>query len=118
LADISKIDPDDPFPTYGLTLGVRVPDYEVKDRFWFSSHFEGAYLYHDSLIVAIKPAREGSADWDVRYDWQSENPGHATKELPFTLQSDGRIELTVEFKSDGAPGISGSLRFVVSPWND
>jgi hypothetical protein len=118
LSDISKVDPLDPFLTYGLTFGVRVPDYEVENRLWFNSHYEGAYLFRDALAVAIKPPVNDSGEWSVKCDWLSSNPGPPATALPLTLRDDGRAELVVDFNSNGAPGISGSLRFVVSPWND
>jgi hypothetical protein len=117
LADISKVNPNDPALTYGLTFGVRVPDYEVDRKFWPDQHFEGAYLFHDSMVVRIAPPAEGQKDWNVTYDWQTDNPGRASKPLPYATLPNGWMRMTVPFDGAVSPGISGQLRFEVSGWN-
>jgi hypothetical protein len=36
---------------YSLTLGIRVPDYEVERKFWTDGHYEGGYLFQDAVVV-------------------------------------------------------------------
>ncbi|VFS92568.1 Uncharacterised protein [Raoultella planticola] len=40
---------------YSLILGVKIPDYEIEKRFWFNEHYEGGYLFRNSLILEIVP---------------------------------------------------------------
>lgn len=105
---------------YSLTLGVRAPDYEVDGRFWPDRHFEGGYLFRDSIVVEMAPGK-AAKDWRITYDWQRDRVGEATTPLSFTRLKGGAIELKVPFASPefgtGVPGIRGQLRFVAATWN-
>jgi len=118
LADRTRVDRDRPSLAYGLTLGVRVPDYEVERKFWTDGHYEGGYLFRDTMIVEITRPQQADADWTVAFDWQSKNLGRASQSLSYKTLMNGKIQMWVPFGSDSAPGISGKLRFVVSTWND
>lgn len=112
-----RVDPRRESLAYSLTLGVRVPDYEVDQKFWPNQHYEGGYLFRDSVVVEIVPPQEEEGPWQVTYDWQSDNLGLASTPLnPRALKS-GKVELPVPFGSETTPGIRGTLRFVVSAWN-
>ncbi len=119
LANKARIAPEnDPSLTYGLTLGVRAPDYEVERKFWPDAHYEGGYLFQDSMIVKMtQPSNEGE-DWTVTFDWQSNNLGGASQSLTYKTLKSGRLQMVVPFGSNNAPGIAGQLRFLVSAWNE
>jgi hypothetical protein len=117
LANRAKVKPDQPSLAYSMTLGVRVPDYEVERKLWTDKHYEGGYLFRDAVVIEMIPPQHGDEDWQVKYDWQSDKVGEATKPLPAKELANGRVELTIDFASDTTPGISGKLRFVVSKWN-
>jgi PGAP1-like protein len=102
---------------YSMTLGARVPDYEVERRLWLNEHYEGGYLFRDSAIVEIFPPQNSTADWEVKFDWQSVNPGKATTSLLPRPLNDKQLEFTIPFGNDKHPGIRGSLRFIASEWN-
>ena len=100
-----------------MTLGVRVPDYEVNRKLMLDQHFEGGYLFHDQVKVEIFPPGTAAADWVVRYDWQSENAGAPATTLASTATADGKLELRLPFDNGKTPGISGEVRFIASRWN-
>lgn len=107
---------------YSITLAVRVPDYEVKKRFWPDRHYEGEYLFRDALVVEMTPPTTDDGDWQVAYDWQKDNVGQATTPIPSKALRGGKVEVSIPFATGDAtpprsPGISGKLRFVISPWN-
>lgn len=108
---------------YSLTLAVRVPDYEVKKKFWPDRHYEGEYLFRDSLVIEMKPPADDDGDWQVAYDWQKDNVGQAMTQIsPKGLKGD-KVQISIPFATGDAtpprsPGIFGKLRFVISPWND
>ncbi len=117
-----KVNKDKPSLAYGLTLGVRVPDYELDRKFWRNAHFEGGYLFHDNLVLELFPPEHDGEPWKVDHDWQADNRGHVLKPLVPSVTDDDKIELTVPFDNDSEsgptfPGISGKLRFVASEWN-
>jgi hypothetical protein len=116
LANKAKVDPDRDSLAYSFTLGVRVPDYEVDRKFIPDAHYEGGYLFRDSIVIEITAPQDG-AGWLVKYDWQSEKPGKATRELRVADVGNGKVELPIAFENPVKPGISGTIRFVVSLWN-
>lgn len=117
LANRSRVNSARPSLAYGLTLGVRVPDYEVERKFWPDGHFEGSYLFRDTMMVEMVPPQQDGDEWNVTFDWQSKNIGHASQPLDYKKLKDGKLEMTVPFDSKSAPSIAGQLRFVVSAWN-
>ncbi|MES1196844.1 MAG: hypothetical protein ABUL58_07865, partial [Steroidobacter sp.] len=106
-----------PILSYALTLGIRVPDYEVDNKFWFDGHYEGGYLFRDTLIVELSPPQKSGQDWIVKQGWQSNKVGIATSKVKYATIENDRIEIKVPFSTGSAPGIGGQLRFVVSAWN-
>jgi hypothetical protein len=117
LANRARVDPARRSLAYSLTLGVRVPDYEIERKFWSDTHYEGGYLFRDAVIIETTPPAIPGEEWQVAFDWQSRNMGKAGTPLAFSRQKPGKIELSIPFDSKTAPGIAGKLRFVVSPWN-
>lgn len=117
LANRGKVKPDRPSLAYSMTLGVRVPDYEVERKLWIDKHYEGGYLFRDAVVVELIPPQIENGDWQVKYNWQSNQQGEATQPLPSKELDHGKVELTIDFASRTKPGIRGKLRFVVSKWN-
>ena len=117
LAKRARVNTDRPSLAYSMSLGVRVPDYEVERKLWVNEHFEGAYLFRDAVVIEIVPPQNDDGDWQITYDWQSAKVGVATTPLKPNSLQDGKLELLVPFASETAPGIKGKLRFVVSKWN-
>jgi hypothetical protein len=113
----ARVDPTRPSLAYSMTLGVRVPDYEVSRKLWLDEHYEGGYLFRDSVIVEMFPPADAKAGWAVKYDWQSDSPGKATKPLEPRPADGGKLELVIPFDNAKSPGIRGRLRFIASEWN-
>ena len=102
---------------YGMTFGVRVPDYEVEKKFWADGHYEGGYLFRDNLVIEMTPPQIAGEQWQVRFDWQSQVVGQATQSLTYKALKNGKLQMLVPFGEKKAPGIEGKLRFLVSAWN-
>jgi hypothetical protein len=107
---------------YSLTLGVRAPDYEIERKFWPDRHYEGEYLFRDSIVIELRPPQDEDGDWEVKYDWQSDNLGAASTPISTKALKQGKVEVKIPFGTgDGpaprSPGVSGKLRFVISRWN-
>ena len=117
LAKRARVNKARPSLAYSMTLGVRVPDYEVERKLWIDEHYEGGYLFRDAVVIELVPPETEDGDWEVKYDWQSDNIGQASQALPAKELNNGKVELTIDFGSDTSPGIRGKLRFVVSRWN-
>lgn len=123
LANRFRVNQNRPTLAYSLTLGVRVPDYEVDKRFWPNKHYEGQYLFRDSVVVEMTPPQTEGEDWKVAYDWQSDNVGQSTTPISPKALRGGKVEVSIPFRTGDAtpprsPGITGTLKFVISAWND
>ncbi len=102
---------------YSLSLGVRVPDYEVDRKLWINEHYEGGYLFRNAILVEMIPPEAKGERWRVTYAWQNQGKSLPDSEIdPKSLKS-GKVEVAVPFDSGTTPGIRGTLRFVLSAWN-
>jgi hypothetical protein len=122
LANRYKANPKFRTLSYSMMLAVRVPDYEVNKQFWPDRHYEGGYLYRDSVVIELKPPTKSGGDWQVFYNWQSKDVGQATKPISVEKLEQGKAEIDIPFSTADetpprSPGISGKLRFVISLWN-
>ncbi|MBO9662899.1 hypothetical protein [Dokdonella sp.] len=116
LAKSERVDPSRASLAYSLTLGVRVPDYAVKGSLWLKEHYEGTYLFRDTIIVEISPPADDAGNWVVKYGWQSKSPSAASEPLAEGQLGDD-TRLKVPFDSRLTPGMRGSLVFRVRAWN-
>jgi hypothetical protein len=122
LANRFRVNQNRPTLAYSLMLGVKVPDYEVDKKFWPNRHYEGQYLFRDSVVLEMTPPQTEDADWQVVYDWQSDNVGQSSTPIPTKALRGGKIEVSVPFSTGDAtpprsPGITGTLRFILSEWS-
>ncbi len=116
-ARVSK-NPDDRTLSYAMDVRVRVPDYEKKNAFWPNRHYEGSYLFRDSLIITMTPAATPGGAWTVEYGWESKTVGVASQTLPYTALKDNKLRLEVELPSPATkPGIAGKVVLIASAWN-
>lgn len=112
---------------YSLVLGVKIPDYEIEKRFWFNEHYEGGYLFRNSLILEIVPPANDDSPWRIKYAWQDSGVSNADIILDPQQIADNACEVTIPVESvsidtkgnkrPSVPGISGALRFKVQLWN-
>lgn len=120
MANRSKVNRARPGLTYAMTLGVRVPDYEVDRKFWIDGHFEGGNLFRDMLIVNVDPPAKAGGQWIVRHGWQAQQGAQATVYTNVKELADGKLEMIIPlWKSNVGPpdpSISGNIRFVASLW--
>lgn len=117
LANRARVDQERPSLAYAMTLGIRVPDYQVEKVFWPDQHYEGGYLFRDTAIIEMVSPAAAGGDWSVKYSWQSEHAGEAATELPYRRLKEGKVQVLVPFDSGGRPGISGRVRLVIGAWN-
>lgn len=127
LANRSRVDQSRPSLAYSMSLGVRAPDYEVDHKLWLNEHYEGGYLFRDTVLIELVPPQNDGAAWQVQYAWQG--TGVAPASIPVNVQAlqSGEVLVEVPFDSQTPasagppqptnPGITGKVRFVISTWN-
>ena len=102
---------------YNMYLGVRVPDYEIDRKLWVNEHYEGSYLFRNSIVLEMVPPSEKEIDWKIKFGWQDLGFSLADERSEPVTMKDGKIEVVIPFDSKTTPGITGKLRFVVTAWN-
>jgi hypothetical protein len=122
LANRYKANPKFRTLSYSMMIAVRVPDYEVNKQFWPDRHYEGGYLYRDTVVIELKPPAKDGAAWQVGYNWQSRDVAQGNKPIAVEKLKNGKVEIDIPFATRDetpprSPGVMGKLRFVISPWN-
>lgn len=118
LMNRARVNVKNPSLAYAMTLGVKVPDYQVERRFWADQHYEGGNLFRDTAIVEMVPPAEEGGEWSVKYGWMSKEDGVATKVLKYKVLTDqGSVVVEIPFVGNNEPGIKGKIRLVVRSWN-
>ena len=117
LANRAKVNPNRRSLAYSMTLGIRVPDYEIDRKLWMKEHYEGGYLFRDAIILEMVPPEGSGEKWKIKYAWQGTGVSPADTEIDPKKIKGGKVEVRIPFNSETKPGIKGQLRFVVSAWN-
>lgn len=119
LANRARVDPQRRSLAYAMTFGIKVPDYEIDRKLWINEHYEGGYLFRDTIILEMTPPEEPGQAWRVTSRWQGNGVNPATANVTVQAIMAGKVEVRVPLPSNPAmfPGVSGVLRFVVSAWN-
>jgi len=117
LANRARVDQGRASLAYAMTIGIRVPDYQVGRVFWPDQHYEGGYLFRDTAVVELVPPSVAGEQWEVKYSWQSDAVGKATTAISYKKLKEGKVQVQIPFENAGKPGISGKVRLVIGAWN-
>lgn len=117
LANSARVNPRRRSLAYSMTLGVRVPDYEVDRKLWINEHYEGGYLFHDALVIEMVPPKNSGEAWRVKYAWQGSGVSPADTEVDAAALDNGKVAVEIAFGHAGRPGIEGKVRLIASGWN-
>jgi hypothetical protein len=115
-----KTDPTEPSLSYIVTVGVRVPDYEVGGALWTKHHYEGSYLFRGSVLMSITPPDDAGGEWKAKYDWQTDTVHEPATDLTPEPGPNGTSIMRIALPprpDDVTPSVVGHLRFVASKWN-
>ncbi|HEX2837107.1 MAG TPA: hypothetical protein VHN77_03160 [Phycisphaerales bacterium] len=108
---------------FAVRVSIRVPMYEVDNKFWLDEHFEGGFVYDETVTFFVRLG-EGNTPTTVRYGLASERgvgeAGRLAELIP--LEGGGaRIEISLGFAEGAAnpprPGFRGKLRLETTGWN-
>jgi hypothetical protein len=117
LANRSKVNTDKNSLTYKLSFNVRLPDYEIDNKFWVDEHFEGGYLFQKSIKLEIVQPENEKDSWNVFYTWDGGVQILANMHYIGEGINGEKFEILIPFENTATPGITGKLRFIVSAWN-
>jgi hypothetical protein len=107
---------------FAIRIGIEVPLFEVDNRFWFDSHFEGETLLQETVTIHL--SWEGERP-KVKFGYASERGvGEANHPAEIDMDDKSRVstvEIPLGFAEGAAtkpqPGFRGRLVLTASPWN-
>jgi hypothetical protein len=117
----SRIKEHDPSLGFGMTLGIKVPEYVIERKLWLDRHFEGGDLlseaYHFTATPPDATATPPRSDWSVKWGSAKTEKEIGVPDQTAALTTDGE---TVQFSipidtTDRTPGVKGTLRFTARP---
>jgi hypothetical protein len=106
--------------SFAVDLRVLVPEYEINNRIFADTHYEGGYIYRDRLYVAARPDPAKPTKWTIVAAWESEKPSPSEddmKEVATTPTPDGGLSFEMPIKQTATPGLDALLRVTTQRWN-
>lgn len=103
--------------SFAFDLKVVVPDYEVDEVLFLKRHYEGGYIYRELIIIEAFEDTNAPGGWKIKYGFQDNTPGAATKAATTAPLPDGRgLFFNVPVSQPKCPGIDATLRIEARPW--
>lgn len=107
---------------FAIRLGIQVPLYEVDNAFWFDDHFEGGYLFDDTVTIHVRPSKDVTS---ISYGLASVSglgqAGRRLEAMPVGANDAEEYLIPLGFKKGAAnpprPGFRGTLQITARPWN-
>lgn len=95
---------------FKISLGVRVPLFEINKKFWFDEHFEG-FMFEEQITVAIRSET-------IRYGLAQKNGLGNAAHLAEETRANGerRVNVPVGTAKNARPGFQGWLEVVIDNW--
>ena len=103
--------------SFALDLCVRVPEYIVDGALFLKDHYEGAYLYRDTILFEATPPKAADEQWLFEY-WFANKPEAGRQRATIVGESDNTLSFEVPVVQLHRPGIAARLRVNTSYWND
>jgi hypothetical protein len=99
-----------------MDLCVRVPEYELDGFLFLKDHYEGAYLYRDTVFLEATPPADTQGNWLFEYSFANDR---ASGKRPAQIIEDTEDTLTFEIpiSQPHPPGIAARLRVKTQYWN-
>jgi hypothetical protein len=116
LSTKAKVKARRPSLGFAVDLGVLVPDYEIAGILWRDQHFEGSYLFRDTIIIEATPPSDEQGSFAIRYGMNSVTPNRTTKTVELQKVEDNRFMFEIPLSSGTRPGISGKLVLTAQAW--
>ncbi len=104
---------------FSVKIEIPIPSYEWNDIPANENHFEGTYLFRDTLIVEMTQSRTRSTTWDVNYRLQTER-----ERTVDTLDSTGKLAIRIPLEGKsinniaGPSELTGTFWLNISRWNN
>jgi pimeloyl-ACP methyl ester carboxylesterase len=102
--------------SFALDLCVRVPAYEVDGVLFLKDHYEGGYLYRDTIVLEARPPQEQGDEWVFEYAFGSDR-GAPRRAASIVENTEAVLTFEIPIEQPHPPGIRARLRVKTSYWN-
>jgi hypothetical protein len=101
---------------FAVDLCVRVPGYEVDGLLFLKDHFEGGYLFRDTLILEATPPGPRNDQWIFDYFFANQQDRQHQRAAIVENTADA-LTFEIPIEQPHPPGIKARLRVKTSYWN-
>ncbi len=84
---------------------------------FLKDHYEGAYLYRDTILFEATPPMAADEQWLFEY-WFANKPEAGRQQATIVGASENSLSFEVPVVQLHRPGIAARLRVSTSYWND
>src|SRR5829696_1612849 len=102
--------------SFAADLCVRSPGYEVDKLLFLKDHYEGGYLYRDTVLLEATPPAQATDAWKFEY-WFGSRHDSLRRDAPIVEQTDDSLTFEIPIVQPEPPGIRARLRVRTSYWN-
>jgi len=102
---------------FAVDLCVRVPGYEVDRLLFLKDHFEGGYLFRDTVHLEATPPAGADADWRFEYSFVNE-PNRPRREAAIVERAGDALTFEIPIEQPQPPGMKARLHVRTSYWNN
>jgi hypothetical protein len=103
--------------SFAMRISIKVPLYEVNNKFWFDDHYEGGDIINQTIIFYV-PTNKSQKN--IKYCFLGESTEKECKLHPINNIGSG-ILIPLGFKQGQRevlrPGFRGKLMLSIFPWN-
>jgi hypothetical protein len=101
---------------FAMDLCVRVPGYDVDGLLFLKDHYEGGYLFRDTVTLEATPPAGADSQWAFEYSFANQADRERRK-ARIVEDTDEALTFEIPIEQPHPPGIKARLRVKTSYWN-
>jgi PGAP1-like protein len=101
---------------FAADLCVRASGYEVEGLLFLKDHYEGGYLYRDTVMLEATPPRPGQENWRFEY-WFANDRGVGRSLAQIVESTEDTLTFEIPIVQPHPPGIRARLHVKTQYWN-
>jgi hypothetical protein len=103
---------------FAMDLCVRAPGYQVDGLLFLKDHFEGGYLFRDTVMLEATPPPPADANGEWIFEYSFANQRNRQRQKATIVEStDEALTFEIPIEQPHPPGIKARLRVRTSYWN-
>jgi hypothetical protein len=99
---------------FAMDLCVRVPEYQVNGLLFLKDHYEGGYLFRDTVMLEATPTPDQEQSWRFEYWFVSDTSKRQDAQVD---ETEDILTFEIPIVQPRPPGIKATLRVRTQFWN-